>query len=1310
MIIISNAYVYLIFCVIYYSFKLKLNFFITFVMPLKIFVLFLILFLPKTTKTYEFLSISKEQIPFAIDICKLYGRNSAILLYAESEKEMDTITMIFKWRRALSREGIATMNSRFSQMHESMYHIKQIVRPFYIVMISNYNAIKEFSLATSTLDMSSAMWLVIFMYKGDGSDYCHYPSEMLVRCGTENILREWYSIDTNRTEVNDVATWSLEGGITKVVPDSLYERRHNLQGLIMRAVVVKNSVFANLNKNGELSGIYGKIFRELCDTLNFSLEIVSKVDEYGRWNPTTKTWSGAIAEMYYGRADISFSGFTISNTRLNVVDFSLPILRSRNYLYIREPEIFAIKWSSYFLTFNYSVWIAIFGVLIVASILLIFFKIKNGAARKIGQLFSDNLLEIWGIFCQQGIADFSDKSSLRIVYFSVFILVTILWSAYSAALINYLISVFHVLPFDSLESFVADGTYQLVVFRGSSYYDQFANSEDPFAKKLMKLMLEEDKLPSTLLEGFRSVCENRNLAIYALDKMKMLIEHKITCNVVSVETGNSIYRRHQLPVRNQQVNSVNFNLSYVDISSRFRLQKFFENGMMNLFINSSFKKKSDDLIQYHPVPLISVISLLIFIQIGIVLSTFILIIEKFIFARKRKKMSMIHHIPKSYSKKNKQTLHKVTLILNTFVMPLKIFVLFLILFLPKTTKTYEFLSISKEQIPFAIDICKLYGRNSAILLYAESEKEMDTITMIFKWRRALSREGIATMNSRFSQMHESMYHIKQIVRPFYIVMISNYNAIKEFSLATSTLDMSSAMWLVIFMYKGDGSDYCHYPSEMLVRCGTENILREWYSIDTNRTEVNDVATWSLEGGITKVVPDSLYERRHNLQGLIMRAVVVKNSVFANLNKNGELSGICGEIFRELSVTLNFSFDIVSEVEVYGRRNPKENTWSGAIAELYAGHVDISFSGFIVTSARLNVVDFSLPIFSTKNYLYIREPEIFTIKWSSHFLAFTNSIWIALFGVLVVASIVLIFLKIENGTDHKIGHLLSDNFLEVWSIFCQQGIAEALTYCSFAEESSDRSSLRIAYFSVFLLVTVLSAAYSAALISFLTTVSGTLPFDSLESFVQDGTYQLAVIRGSAYYDNFANSEDPFAKKLMKLMLEEDKLPLTVLEGFISICENRHLAIYAFDEMEKSIVDKIPCNVLHFETGHLSNIAIVFSKHNPFTGVINYQLQKFFGNGILNRLKHSSFKKKSNDTIKHRPVSLLSVISLFIFIQIGILLSICILIIEKCIFARKRKKMIFFCIEQVNLITPACRTSYNSNHDNYDILLNEIIVNH
>ncbi|XP_035742755.1 glutamate receptor 2-like [Vespa mandarinia] len=561
------------------------------------------------------------------------------------------------------------------------------------------------------------------------------------------------------------------------------------------------------------------------------------------------------------------------------------------------------------------------------------------------------------------------------------------------------------------------------------------------------------------------------------------------------------------------------------------------------------------------------------------------------------------------------------------VVSLKMFLLFF-LFLLKTASSTNFYTISDEQTPFLIDICKLYGTKSVVFLYAESIKEMEMTTMVFKWRRALSQEGIASTNLHFSQLHELSYYVKETVRPYYIVVIPNYNAINEFSLTTSTFDMSLAVWLVIFIYKGHSSDYCHNPpgnifnlrfnTEMVVRCDTENILREWYSVNTNLIEINDVATWSLEKGVTKMIPDSLYERRYNLQGLVMRAVALKDTAFVRVKEDKDLDGLFGKILKELSVTLNFSLDIVSKMEEHGRWNARKKSWSGAIAEVHGGRADIALAEFSITHERLNPVDFTIPIFTSKNCLFIRKPERHAIKWTSYYSTFTNSVWITTFGLLITASILLISIKIISGNICKIRHLLSDNFLDIWAIFCQQGI----------EDFSGSFSLRITYFSIFLLIIVFWAAYSAALISYLTTVLHIIPFDSLESFLQDGTYQLAVLRGTSYYDKFANSNNPIAKKLMKLMLEEKKLPLTALEGFNMviknlrsnkfnlespkilleslICKNPKLAFYTFDDMKKSIGNIIPCNLICVETGDVNSVAIILSKHNSFTDVINFQL--------------------------------------------------------------------------------------------------------
>lgn len=106
---------------------------------------------------------------------------------------------------------------------------------------------------------------------------------------------------------------------------------------------------AKVNEDGKLDGLFGNISKELYGVLNFTFDIVSEQEEYGSWNPKRKTWSGAIGEIYAGRADISISDFSVTNARLNVVDFTIPLLLSKNSVYFHKPHVFAINWSLYFL-------------------------------------------------------------------------------------------------------------------------------------------------------------------------------------------------------------------------------------------------------------------------------------------------------------------------------------------------------------------------------------------------------------------------------------------------------------------------------------------------------------------------------------------------------------------------------------------------------------------------------------------------------------------------------------------------------------------------------------------------------------------------------------------------------------------------------------------------------------------------------------------------------------------------------------------------------------------------------------------------
>ncbi|XP_047350399.1 glutamate receptor U1-like [Vespa velutina] len=112
-------------------------------------------------------------------------------------------------------------------------------------------------------------------------------------------------------------------------------------------------------------------------------------------------------------------------------------------------------------------------------------------------------IDITNFFQNKGLVDFHERSSLKIAYLSIFFLAVVLSAAYSASLISFLTSDVTILPFHSLESLVADGTYQLIVLRGTADYDFFVNSGDPLGKKIRKFMLKDEELPVNIIEGVR---------------------------------------------------------------------------------------------------------------------------------------------------------------------------------------------------------------------------------------------------------------------------------------------------------------------------------------------------------------------------------------------------------------------------------------------------------------------------------------------------------------------------------------------------------------------------------------------------------------------------------------------------------------------------------------------------------------------------------------------------------------------------------------------------------------------------------------
>ncbi|XP_076276446.1 putative glutamate receptor [Lasioglossum baleicum] len=536
------------------------------------------------------------------------------------------------------------------------------------------------------------------------------------------------------------------------------------------------------------------------------------------------------------------------------------------------------------------------------------------------------------------------------------------------------------------------------------------------------------------------------------------------------------------------------------------------------------------------------------------------------------------------------------------------------------------------------------------------------------WTSMLGRSNIASLTVSHSQMHLLSRYYENTVRPMIIVVIPGPHSFNQFSNITRTFKMSFPAWLVMFMpYPRNNLttvDYCHEPvgnpfhlsfnTEMFVMCPGDDTVYEWYSIDGQRTEIFKIAKWDINtpGDFKLFTTASLYERRNDLKGIVLRGVLVPSSTLLTIHNN-EIGGFLGNIVGELERALNFTVKPVARHTEYGSFNTTTKRWGGAMGIIVSGKADIGIGDFSMINDRLNYVDFSTPIMTVRQSMYFKEPEIFAVKWSAYYKAFSFAVWVATFLTGFVTLIVTTFIICKLCSCPAL-EVIHKECLRIWGILCLQGMTDF----------PRNSSLRLAYISLFVASIVANAGYSASLICFLTAHIRDVPFRSLDEFIKDGTYSVITSRGSANYDIIVRSGDSVSKTITKLMKPKEDLPLFPQDGFNEICNNDKLGFYigfSTDMQRKSQSIYMPCNLLSIYDGRVDSLAMVLSKDNQFTTVLNYHLQKLLSSGVLNRDKYETGFKRDTG---YQPVSFGSIISVLMIFILGTAIALLVLAGEVC----------------------------------------------
>ncbi|XP_043487436.1 probable glutamate receptor [Polistes fuscatus] len=564
-----------------------------------------------------------------------------------------------------------------------------------------------------------------------------------------------------------------------------------------------------------------------------------------------------------------------------------------------------------------------------------------------------------------------------------------------------------------------------------------------------------------------------------------------------------------------------------------------------------------------------------------------------------------------------------------------------------------------------------FFNNTCIILLHDTPNVMkntslDEATELFSLQRYLSgtlhiRTVIMDFHMFKTRVGESYYHIK---RPLF-VLLNDYNDTRdELAYVSTWLAMEYPTWLLFFRKETQIEVFFHniyvpFDCQLMVTRDNENgtgeVILEVYQIDAqSKIRIMNFASWDRINGF-KGPTLSLYQRRNSLYGHNIRVVMVHDPPVSLIHRNEkneivEVSGFFGELMKLLQEGMNCTLTY-TEANSWGL-NLLNKTWTGAVGTLVKNEADIAGMGLMMTSDRLDAIDFTAPVYSTKCRTFIKRPDSTSIKWRAYTSPFGAYIWyfIGLLillssGLITIIKIVVKIVSYYEDFEHS-PSTFSEIMFYVFGAFCNQGMQQSLL-----------DPVRMVQFVIHLTAVVVLAAYSAALISFLAINTFVMPFTTMEGLLKDGTYRFAVVQESADYTFFQNTSDKVLSVLFdNILTKETDLPINYFDGLRRVCKENKYAFVALDNIAAELQRKLTCSVESLDTLTQTTIAMAVPNRSPYDGIINSNILTLRDSGILQRLLNTEWSNQfTKPKKKWTSVELYDMVPLLIFMFGGSVVS-------------------------------------------------------
>ena len=253
--------------------------------------------------------------------------------------------------------------------------------------------------------------------------------------------------------------------------------------------------------------------------------------------------------------------------------------------------------------------------------------------------------------------------------------------------------------------------------------------------------------------------------------------------------------------------------------------------------------------------------------------------------------------------------------------------------------------------------------------------------------------------------------------------------------------------------------------------------------------------------------------------------------------NARFEGYAIDLIDELSMLLNFKYEIrIAKDRKYGSEQP-DGSWNGMIGEVLRDEADLAIVDLTITRKREKVVDFTLPFMTTGVSILFLKPQKVESSLFGFLSPFTISVWIWL--CLATALISMIFFLCGRLSPYEWDNPFPcKEDLPILMNECSVKNSFWFTVGSLMQQGSDVApksmSTRVIGAVWYFFTLIIVASYTANLAAFLTIEVVSYPFNDATELASQKKIQYGCSGGGSTRLSFRDSPDPILRKLSENM--------------------------------------------------------------------------------------------------------------------------------------------------------------------------------